>query len=185
MRRFITLVIFIIIAIGSYYFLHNLNQEGSVKKKTDEQFPDYFMDNFSITEMNLQGLPEYRINAVKMLHYADDDRAELDKPLLELTQPGSNVTLKASRAVYFQHENMVYLYDNVIIHRQPSALQSELFIYTDYLKLDAQTYIAETDLAVEIITPQAKINSIGMILDNTQGTLKLKSKVKGNYEPAH
>ncbi len=185
MRRFITLVIFIIIAIGSFYFLHNLNQENTVKKQTDEQFPDYFMDNFSITEMNLQGLPKYRINAAKMLHFADNDRAELDKPLLELTQDEANVTLKSSRAVYFQHENMVYLYDNVIIHRQPSKTQSELFIYTNYLKLDAQTYIAETDLAVEIVTPQAKINSIGMILNNIQGTLKLKSKVKGTYEPAH
>ncbi|VAW56467.1 hypothetical protein MNBD_GAMMA07-587 [hydrothermal vent metagenome] len=182
MRTIITLTVFIVIAIASYYFLRDLTEVPVVEKTSETHFPDYFMENFSITQMNLQGLPEYQIKSIKMLHYADDDRAELEQPFLTLTQAELNITLQASRATYLEKENIIILHENVIFHRAASKTQSEISIFTDYLKLNTQTYIAETHLAAKIKTSQGELNSIGLILNNMQGTLKLKSQVKGTYE---
>lgn len=185
MRTYITLVIFILIAIGSFWFLQDLTKEPVSDKEADSHFPDYFMDNFSITSLNQQGEPEYILQAKKMLHYSDDDKAELEQPYLNITQADKNITLQASRAVFLQQENIIYLHEKVIIHRAASKTQTELSIYTDYLKINTQLHIAETNLAARVKTPEAELNTIGLILDNLQGTLKLQSQVKGTYEAAN
>ncbi len=182
MRTYITLAIFIMIAIGSFWFLQDLTKEPATDKESDSNFPDYFLENFSITNMDLQGQPEYILKAKKMLHYSNDGKAELEQPFINITQPENNITLQASRAIFIQQKNILYLHDKVIIHRGASKTQSELFIYTDYLKIDTQSHIAETHLAAQVKTPEAELNTIGLILDNTKGVVKLKSQVRGVYE---
>lgn len=184
MRTYFTLVLVIIISIISLWL-----QEDS-KKKPDEEsldsirFPDYFMENFSITNMNEQGLPVYIIKARKMLHFADNDDAELEQPVITFTQADNKYTLVASRALIVKSENLIHLYDNVKIHRSASDNQNELSIYTDYLKIDTQTRIAETEQAARIKTKDAELHTTGLIFDNMQGIIKLKSQVKGIYETA-
>ncbi|RDH81367.1 MAG: LPS export ABC transporter periplasmic protein LptC [endosymbiont of Galathealinum brachiosum] len=182
MRTYITLAIFILIAIGSFWFLQDLTKEPITEKKPDSQFPDYFMENFSVTNMNAQGQPEYILKAKKMLHFSDDDRAELEQPFINFLQTNTNITLQSSRAVFLEKENIIHLHDKVIIHRAASKNQSELSIYTDYLKIDTQSHIAETNLAAKLKTPEVELNTIGLVLDNKQGTVKLKSQVRGIYE---
>lgn len=185
MRTYYTLAIFIIIAVISYWFRQDITQLPETDKKSDAHFPDYFMENFSVTSMNEQGQPEYILKARKMLHFADDDRAELEQPFIGITRNDSNITLNAKRAIYIEEENTVHLHDNVVIHRAASATQGELSIYTDYLKINSESHIAETDLPARVKTTEAELNTIGLIFDNMQGTLKLKSQVKGIYEAAH
>ena len=185
MRTFITLTIFITIAITSFWFLQDITDKQVEDKKTAERFPDYFMDNFTITNMNQQGQPEYQLEATKMLHYPDDDSTELTQPFIKVTQTDNNITIKASRAIFLQKKNTIYLHDNVIIHRAASENQNELSIYTNYLKINTQSHIAETNLAAQIKTTEATLNSIGLIYDNKQGVLKLQTQVKGIYETAN
>lgn len=182
MRTYTTLAIFIIFALGSFWFLQDITSPPVSDKESNTHFPDYFMEDFSITQMNLQGQPEYVLKAIKMLHYADDDSSELEQPFISITQADAKMTLRASRAIYLQQQNIIYLHDNVVIHRDASKTQSELTIYTDYLKIDTQAHIAQTNLAARVTTAEAELNSIGLIFDNKQGTLKLQSKVKGVYE---
>jgi lipopolysaccharide export system protein LptC len=185
MRTFITLTIFITIAVASFWFLQDITDKQVQDKKTTERFPDYFMDNFSITNMNQQGQPEYQLEAKKMLHYPDDDSAELTQPFIQVTQTDNNITITASRAIFLQQKNIIYLHDNVVIHRAASKNQNELSIYTDYLKINTQSHIAETNLPALIQTAEATLNSVGLIYDNKQGILKLQTQVKGTYETAN
>ena len=185
MRTYITLAIFIIIAIGSFWFLQNLTEEPATDKTADSHFPDYFMENFSITSLNPQGKPEYILKAEKMLHYSDDDKAELDQPFINIKQADNDITLRASRAIFLQQQNTIFLHDKVVIHRAASKTQSELSIFTDYLKIDTESHIAETHLAARVKTPEAELNTIGLKLDNMQGTVTLQSQVKGTYEAAN
>jgi len=189
MRTYATLAIFILFAIGSYWLLQKTSEPTVSDKKSASRFPDYFMENFSVTRLNIQGQPESILTATKMQHYADDDSAELEQPSLNLNRTGtaknSLVTLRADRAVFFKHKNILYLHDNVVIHRAATKTQGELSIYTDYLKVDIATNIAETDLAAQVKTPEAQIDSTGLIFDSIKGTLKLPSNVKGTYEATH
>jgi len=170
------------IAVGSFWFLQNLTEEPVSDITADSVFPDYFMENFSITGLNTFGKPEYILKAKKMLHYSDDDKAELDHPFINLKQADNDITLRASRAIFLQQKNTIFLHDKVIIHRAASKTQSELSIFTDYLKIDTKSHIAETHLAARVKTPEAELNTIGLKLDNMQGTVTLQSQVRGIYE---
>jgi lipopolysaccharide export system protein LptC len=185
MRAYITLAIFISVAIASYWLRQDITDTADNDKQTDTRFPDYFMENFTITSMNNNGQPEIILNAKKMLHYADDNSAELEQPVLKINQTDNNITFQSSRATYLKQDNIIHLYDNVIIHRAATKNQLELSIYTDYLKMNTVTRIAETSLATRVKTPEAELTSIGMKLNGLQGTLKLQSKVKGIYEAAN
>jgi len=185
MRTYLTLVLVIIIAIISLWRQEGSQEKADQEATTEARFPDYFMDNFSVTSMDASGKPSHILRATKLLHYDDDDSAELLQPFLSFTQPGNNFTLQASRAIFLKKENIIQLYDNVVIHRAASDNQSELFIYTDYLKVDTESRIAETEQKARVKTSDAELHTTGLLFDNMQGILRLKSQVKGVYERNH
>ena len=182
MRTALTLIALLVVAAASFWFLQDITQEPLKSQAADADFPDYFLENFSITNMDSSGQAQYRLAAKKMLHYANDERAELTAPVFKIDQINSQLTLSASRAIYKEQENLLTLLDNVVIYRAASTTQSELFIYTDYLKINTQSQIAETHLAARVTTAQAQFDTIGLKLDNKQATFTLLSQVKGRYD---
>lgn len=184
MRTYLILILIIMIGVFSLWFQEDSKQTPDDVSLTDKHFPDYFMDNFSVTSMDETGNPAYSLKAQKMLHYADDDSAELEQPLIEFKQSGKQFTLSATRALYQQDANIVYLYDNVVIHQQSAKPNNELSIYTDYLKVDTVSKVAENEHPSRVKTAQAELNSTGLLLDTLNGTLILKSHVKGVYNSA-
>ena len=194
MRTYLTLAAVIIIGIISLWFQEDKQQTPEVSKQGENQLADSFMHDFIITQMDPQGQAEYVLKARKMLHFKDKDMAKLEQPVILFRQQDRLFSAQADRAIYHQAENRVQLYDNVIIKReaglldelaltaQPDNLQNELSIYTNYLTIDTGTQRAETDQAARVQTADAELHSIGLLIDNKQGIVKLKSQVKGRYE---
>ncbi len=182
MRTFITLAIFVAIAIISYWFQLDIEQELDTNTQANSHFPDYFMENFSITSMNEQGMAQYRLSAKKMRHFDDDGSSEFEQPFLTFNEPNNTISVQAKRARHLKDRNIIHLYDKVIIYRAANANQAELSIYTDYLKINTQSRVAETDHPAKITTGSAEFNAVGLVFDSIQGTLSLTSQVKGIYE---
>jgi len=184
MRTYITLVLVIIIGILSLWFQEDGKQKREDIGLPNERLPDYFMENFSVTNLNESGQVSYVLYAAKMFHFEDDDSAELENPIIKYKQNGESYTLQATRAVYQKSESLMHLHGKVIIHRESAQQKNELFIYTDYLKIDTMSKVAENDHASRIKTSYAEFNAIGLLLDNSQAKLVLKSQVKGVYKNA-
>jgi len=194
MRTYITLVIVIVIGIISLWLQEDSQQTPDVKEQSETQLADSFMHDFIVTQMNPQGQAEHVLKARKMLHYKKGNLAELEQPVILFRQQDKLFSVQADRAIFHQDQNRVQLYDNVIIKReagliadlaltaQPDSLQNELSVYTNYLTIDTETQRAETDQAARIITADAELHSVGLLIDNKQGIVKLKSQVKGRYE---
>lgn len=194
MRTYITLVIVIVIGIISLWLQEDSQQTPEVTEESQKQLADSFMHDFIITQMNLSGKAEHVLKARKMLHYKQDNLAELEQPVILFRQQDKLFSIQADRAIYHQDQNRVQLYDNVIIKRdtglpddlaltaQFDNLQNELSIFTDYLTIDTKTQRAETDQAARLKTADVELHSIGLLIDNKQGIVKLKSQVKGRYE---
>jgi len=182
MRTFITLIIVITIVIITYWFQMGIKQQFETAPEISSHFPDYFMENFTITRMNAQGLPQYTLRAKKMLHYDDDGSAEIEQPFLTFNQVGSTITVQAKRAQYLKDKNVIYLHEDVIVFRTTKPEKNELSIHTDYLKINTQSRMAETDQIAKITTHFAKFNTVGLVFDGLQGSFKLMSQVKGIYE---
>ena len=185
MRNYLLPLLLIIAAVVALWFQDSAKQKPPSDKTIDTHFPDYFMDNFSITSMNEQGAIEYTLSASKMLHFADDDSSELTSPFLAFSKTDRQVSVRASRAVYLQQQNILHLYDDVTIIRSSDQTQSELSIHTDYLKINTVSRIAETDRDTQVNTAELKLNSKGLIYNDKQGRLILTSRVKGIYEATH
>jgi lipopolysaccharide export system protein LptC len=72
--------------------------DGEVRPKTHT--PDYFADNFSVTELDQTGSTQYRLTAARLVHYEDDESSDLTQPALRAFEPGKPVvTTTAKRNV--------------------------------------------------------------------------------------
>lgn len=182
MRNFLILATLITVAIFALWLQQDSKLLPRVNEQETSRFPDYFMDNFSITSMNTEGSPGYTLQASKMLHYSDDDSAELTNPVLTFHDQDKTIRLQAKRAQYLQQQNLLHLYDDVSIQRSGEQNKNELTILTDYLKIDTQSRIAHTDHMTRIQTTDIKLSSKGLTYDNRQGILTLNAQVKGIYE---
>ncbi len=63
--------------------------EGEIKPK--EHTPDYFADNFSVSELDQSGATQYRLTATHLVHYEDDELSDLVKPAIRAFQPGKPI----------------------------------------------------------------------------------------------
>ena len=63
--------------------------EGAPRPK--EHTPDYFADNFSVSELDQSGATQYRLTAQSLIHYEDDELSDLVKPAMRAFQPGKPI----------------------------------------------------------------------------------------------
>lgn len=183
MKTYFRLALVLLLALASWWFQDFLQETPIVKPKKDEHFPDYFMENFTITNMDETGKPAYILTAKHMQHFADDDSTEITQPVIEFKEADGDWSISAQRANFTGNSNIIHLYDDVKIRRSPTTKLKPLFIDTTYLKIDTKSKIAETDKLAHLRTQDFELDTLGMVFDNNQGILKLKSNVKGIYEP--
>ncbi|MDH5764538.1 MAG: LPS export ABC transporter periplasmic protein LptC [Gammaproteobacteria bacterium] len=182
MRTTTSLIIILILALASWWLKDFWQETPIVKTIKNEHFPDYFMENFTITNMNRQGEPDYILSASRLDHFADDDSTEIIKPHIIFKEEDGDWSISAQRARILKKTNIIHLYDEVQIIRVASVAQQPLTIKTDYLKVQPDHKIAETDRLAYIKTQQLELKTTGMIFDNNKGILKLLSNVKGSYD---
>ena len=182
MRTTTSLLIVLVLALISWWLQDFWKETPIIKTVKDEHFPDYFMENFTITTMNKQGQPAYVLTAKRLDHFADDDTTEIIQPSIVFKEAGGDWSISAERAHILTSNNIIHLYDNVNIIREPTDRQKYLSIKTAYLKVHTDNKIAETDILAHIKTQQLELDTTGMVFDSNKGILKLLSEVKGSYE---
>jgi lipopolysaccharide export system protein LptC len=183
MKTFISLSVVIVFALITLWLQDAFKETPLVQKVKQKHFPDYFMDEFSVTQLDEAGLPTYVMHAAKLQHYSDNNSSEITTPLIEMHDPRGNWTVAAERAVVFGETDIIHLYDQVKIRREKSPQQAGLTIDTNYLKIDARNKIAETDQPAQIRTDTMQIDSRGMVFDSSRDILKLTANVRGMYVP--
>ena len=144
--------------------------------------PDYFFDDFAITTMGPQGRPHYRLEGRRLVHYADDDTAEIAAPRLEVTRPGSpRWTVNAEQGWLSPGGENIHLLGNVVMVRAALADRPGLRIQTRDLRIRKQDNQAQTDEAVKVTSVEGTVDSVGMVALFDSGRLDLLSEVRGLY----
>ena len=184
MKTFISLAIVLALVLLSWWFQDFLQDTPIITQKKDEHFPDYFMQNFTITSMDENGQPAYILQARRMEHFADDDSTDIFEPLIQFKEANGDWSISAQKAQILKNKNIIHLYQKVKVRRSASNNHGPLSIDTDYLKINTENKIAETDDLAHLKTQDFELDTQGMVFDNKQGILKLKSNIKGTYEPA-
>lgn len=115
-------VVLLILAALSWWLPTALTPRGSIFTGDARHDPDYIINNFVATEMNPQGKPKHELRAAKLVHYADDDTAELTQPYLIQYSPGeAPLHTRADRGQVSPDGKQILMRGNVSVKRGGSG----------------------------------------------------------------
>lgn len=145
---------------------------------------DYIMSNFVTTQTDINGDLRYKLAAVEMTHFPDDDTTNLQLPRYTQFAIGKAYTQAEGLRGYVSSDGEeVQLVDNVKITRQAFAEKGEMTVETEYLNIRPNDELVSTKSPVIIRqAPKTVIYATGMIYEKKTRTVRLLHKVRAHYE---
>ncbi len=170
-------------------FLLNLPPTAILPKRPKTHTPDYFADHFSVTILNPQGTTQYRIKAVKMVHYEDDETIDITLPALRIFTPNQpEVTSFAQRGQLNADGSIVDLYGDARVLRAgiPGSKNNEpaIQVTSEHFRVLIHDDLVQTEKPVTIQRGRSIARATGMEYNNTTRVLRFKSRVQGVFSPS-
>lgn len=147
--------------------------------------PDYFAENFSISELDQSGTTQYRLTAARMMHYEDDDNSDLVRPAMRAFQPGKPVvTATGDRGKLNADASIVDLYDNARILRAAGAGDPEMQADSSHFRVLVDDDVIETEKPVKLRRGQSIMTASAMNYNNVTRVMQLFGNVRGAIAPS-
>ncbi|HEY4805727.1 MAG TPA: LPS export ABC transporter periplasmic protein LptC [Paraburkholderia sp.] len=148
--------------------------------------PDYFADNFSVSELDQSGATQYRLTATRMVHYEDDENSDLTNPAVRAFQPGKPiVTATGERGTVNADASIVNLYDNARILRAAGAGDPQMQADSEHFKVLVNDDVILTEKPVKLRRGQSVMTATsGMNYNNVTRVIQLFGNVRGAIAPA-
>ena len=181
--RLFPLGLMLALALLTFWLDHAVRDEPSHPSMRRHD-PDYLVHNFTSTTFNRLGGAETRITAAKMLHFPDDDSTELIGPHVVQARPDQpRFTVSAERGVLAREGDEIFLYDNVLLVREPDAQHPGTRMTTSFLHVVRDRSIIRTDREVTIVEGRRSLSGRGMEYNHESRELVLQSDVRARFEP--
>ena len=163
----------------STWLLYRLDLASSVPDQAAPNAPNYYMEDFTTTSMDENGDPDYKLSAVYMAHYPDNDTTEVLKPNMEFYRSGkSPLHVIADKGWLTAGNEVVLLTGNVQFMEQDAAGDIVLQINTEKARILLNQNYAETDDYARIRTRRTSITGTGMQVNFDEGKLKVLNDVR-------
>lgn len=143
--------------------------------------PDYFADNFSVTELDQYGATQYRLTAAKLIHYEDDENSVLTAPAMRAFQPGKPVvTTTAKRGITNGDASVVDLYDDARIERAAGGGDPQMQADSQHFRIFVNDDVIQTEKPVKLQRGLSVVNATdGMKYNNVTRVIELYGNVRG------
>lgn len=178
------MVLLAFIAMITYWIDYTVQPELPRIDGSSRHDPDYIMSNFETTQTDIKGDLRYKLAAIEMRHFPDDDTTELKQP--KYTQFAVNkpyTRVESVRGFVSSNGEEVQLFDNVVVTRQAFEAKGEMTVETDYLNIRPNEELVTTDRPVVIKqAPKTVIYATGMIYEKKKQTVTLLNRVRAHYE---
>lgn len=179
--RVFPLVLMLVLALLSLW-LERAARETAPPAAPRAQDPDYYAEQFTITDFSREGVPVTALSAARMVHFPGDDTTELVAPRIEQTKPAQpRLTLTAQRGTLSRDGAEVFLYDDVELVREAGEAP-EARMQTSFLHVLRDRSLVRTDREVTISEPGRSLIGRGMEYDNEARRLVLRADVRGYFE---
>ena len=152
--------------------------EGEIKPK--EHTPDYFADNFSVSELDQSGATQYRLTATHLVHYEDDELSDLVKPAIRAFQPGKPiVTATGDTGTVNGDASIIDLYQNARILRAAGDGDPAMQADSQHFRVLVNDDVIETEKPVKLQRGLSVMTAIGMNYNNVTRVMQLFGNVRG------
>ena len=181
--RWPTLVLLLIAAVASGVLLLRNETKDPQRKPKPELGIGYYMKQAELIRIGETGQILYRVETDEATQATRDGIVELDRvrvsydPLTEVPWD-----LHADKGQILPERNIIQLTGNVVAETR-GEIQAPLSISTDYLELNTDTYIADTDRDVVIDYTNNKVFATGLRAHLKEERLQLLSNVNGKFIP--
>lgn len=151
-------------------------------ERAERHTPDYYLTGVTARAMDESGALQHRMNAERIVHFADDDSSELEQPrFYALGDAGGRWKVQSDSG---QSSG-----DGKVVHLTGAVTMDELgdrhgqLLTRDLLLRPKEDYV-ETAAAVTFRDATSRIDAIGMRGHLSEGgTLELLADVRGTHEP--
>lgn len=165
------------------YWLDQRVQAPGRARDAGQHVPDFTVEDFRATRMNLDGTPRYAVAAKKLIHYPDDNSTLLELPDLTHFDPEkAPVNIRANQGMLSANGKDVYFTGDVLVRREAYGEYDKLTLATSYLHVIPDKDLAKTDREVTMTSGNSTLKSVGLEFNNQTRSLKLLSKVSGSFE---
>lgn len=180
------LILLALLALMTAWINHVVQTPAAKLDGSQRHDPDYIVRNFVTTQTDNLGHLHYKLAALEMKHFADDDSTHLQRP--RYTQFGTKqfyTEVQAQRGYVSSDGERVQLLDNVKITRRRLADKAEMSIATqDLVILPKQDLLHTASPVVIRQAPKTVIYATGMVFDKKKHILTLLHQVRAHYEKA-
>lgn len=177
------LLLMLALAAGTLWLERAVQEPDRDRSGKTRHDPDFIADDFGVTKMSINGKPEYKLSATRMLHYPDDESTDIAEPRLEQRHENAPpIIVRADRGLVSKNGEEASFYGNVVVVREASQDRSELRVQTEFLQIVPDRNLARTDKPVTITEGRSRLSGVGMELNNKTRQFKLLSQVRGTYD---
>ncbi len=143
--------------------------------------PDYFADNFSVSELDQSGQTQYRLTAAKLLHYEDNETSDLTRPAMRAFQPDKPVvTTTSKRGTVNGDVSVVDLYDDARILRAAGGTDPQMQADSEHFRIFVNDDVIQTEKPVKLQRGLSVMNATdGMKYNNVTRVIELYGNVRG------
>jgi len=178
------LVLLIMLALLTFWINQTVQKPAPKLDGSSRHDADYIVSNFVTTQTDIVGNLRYKLAAVEMKHYPDDDSTLLQQPRYTQFAVGKPYTqVEGMRGEMSNDGELVEIFDNVKVTREAFEEKGEMTLETNYLNVRPNDEIVQTPNDVIIRqAPKTVIYATGMLYEKKQRTVTLLNKVRAHYE---
>jgi len=170
-------------AIGSWYLARSVDDADSDTLPVDSSYTGYYLKSARILGTGDNGDPLYEIEA-DLARQRSDRHIDFTDVRIRYS-PDSNVPwiVNADEATLSEDSPRVTLRGHVRAVSTSGFGDSDTEIRTQYLELDPEKFLAETDHRVQIRIGARSLTATGMLASLDTNQVELLSNVSGKFAP--
>jgi lipopolysaccharide export system protein LptC len=182
-RSVLLFAVLIAAAVGSWYVARVRGEPDSTARDVDPVHRGFYLKSARILGTGPDGSLLYELHAQHAEEQLDGS-IEFSGVRLDYS-PETDVpwTVKADSATILPVQQRVQLRGHVRATSSEGFADGDTEIRTQYLELDPQRYVAETEERVQIRIGARSLTATGMLASLNDNRLELKSNVSGKFVP--
>jgi LPS export ABC transporter protein LptC len=180
-RAVVYVVLLSTAAIASWYLARSHSVSGETDRTYHQAYQGYYLKQARILGTSESGSLLYQIEAELAEQRADNRIEFTDVRILYSPQSSVPWIVNADNATLDDNDPKITLRGHVQIIN--SGKDDDTEIRTEYLELDPERFIAETDSRVQIRIGQRSLTATGMVASLYDDKIELKSNIRGKIAP--